>query len=195
MKTLFVSAFLAVLLIGAPLSVAQAASAGDLDAANRLFAAANYRKALALYQSLLAAPPDSVSRGDIQGRIGDTYFRLGDFRSALDSYRMAIRDENLSDKPQVQYWIGFCCFLVGRDAEAVQELVKVPRLYPEAAMWGATAYYWAGRASERMGKMDQAAKFYRKAGGKGHSTQARFARKRAEAARRANTGSRASKSN
>ncbi len=44
-----------------------------------------------------------------------------------------------------------------------------------------TAYYWAGRASERMGRKDQAAELYRKAGGKGTSTQERFAMKKANA--------------
>jgi hypothetical protein len=77
--------------------------------------------------------------------------------------------------------VGFCCYLVGRDAEAVNELLKVPALHPDAKAWVSTAYYWAGRASERMGKRDAAAEFYRKAAGTGSSTQGTFARKKAEA--------------
>jgi tetratricopeptide (TPR) repeat protein len=70
---------------------------------------------------------------------------------------------------------------VGRDDEAVKELLKVPVLHPDAKVWASTAYYWAGRASERMGRRDEAAEFYRKAAGTGTSMQGRFARKKAEA--------------
>jgi TolA-binding protein len=66
----------------------------------------------------------------------------------------------------------------------VAELLKVPQLYPDAQAWTVTAYYWAGRASERMGRKAEAAEYYRKAaGGNGKTTQGKFARKKAEAAK------------
>lgn len=175
-------AFLAVLLLVAAASAAESPSARDYRAAHNLVAAQKYQQALALYQKTLNAPPAQVSPGDIHTRIGDTYFRMNDFGQALRSYRKAIVDPNLADKAQTQYWIGFCTFLVGRDAEAVSELLKVPQLYPDAKAWGSTAWYWAGRASERMGNKEQAAEFYRKAaGGNGRTTQGKFARKKADA--------------
>jgi TolA-binding protein len=71
--------------------------------------------------------------------------------------------------------------LLGRDSEAVTELLKIPEFYPESGMWVPTAYYWAGWASERMGKKDSAAEYYKKAaGGSGRSAQGRAALKRAE---------------
>jgi TolA-binding protein len=70
---------------------------------------------------------------------------------------------------------------MGSDAEAVAEFLKIPELYPSSGMWVGTAYYWAGRASERRGKTEEAAEYYRKAGGNGRSTQGRFALKKAEA--------------
>jgi tetratricopeptide (TPR) repeat protein len=171
-------------LFAAVSSASEPRAAGDYRAANRLFADGQYTEALALYRKTLSAPPDNLTAGDINSKIGDTHFRLADYRNALDAYRRAIRDQNPADRPQTQYWIGFCCFLVGRDDEAVTELLKVPTLYPEAAVWGSTAYYWAGRASERMGKKEQAAEYYRKAGGNGKSTQGKFARKKAEAVKK-----------
>ena len=160
---------------------AGSSSRSTYDAANRQFKAQKYRDALALYQKALSAPPAGVPAGDLHSRIGDAHFRLGDFRSALVEYRSALADPQLTDKAQAQYWVGFCCFLLGRDAEAVTELLKVPQRYPDAAAWGSTAYYWAGRASERMGRKDLSAEYYRKAGGNGKSPQGKFALKKADA--------------
>jgi tetratricopeptide (TPR) repeat protein len=172
-----------VLFVGAS-AAAETASERDYRAAHGLVAKQQYRQALALYQKTLNTPPARVPTGDIHARIGDTYFRMNDFGRALAAYRKAIRDPNLSDKAQTQYWLGFCSFLVGRDAEAVDELIKVPLLYPDADAWGTTAWYWAGRASERMGKKEEAAEYYRKAsGGNGRTVQGKFARKKAEAAK------------
>jgi tetratricopeptide (TPR) repeat protein len=159
----------------------------EYQKANKLFAAAKYKDAIPLYQQVLAAPPEDAALGDIHTKIGDSYFRLGSFRSALASYRSALREQKRSERPVTQYWIGFCCFLIGRDAEAVTEFLKIPEFYPESGMWVATAYYWAGRASERMGKNDIAAGYYRKAGGNGRSTQGRVALKRAEEAKSGST--------
>jgi tetratricopeptide (TPR) repeat protein len=149
--------------------------------ANRLFASARFRDALSLYQKLLVSPPQGVPACDLQTRIGDSWFRLGSFKNALDAYRIAIIDQKGSARPETQYWIGFCCFLLGRDAEAVNEFLKIPELYPGSGMWVGTAYYWAGRACERMGKAEEAAAYYRKAGGNAGSTQGRFALRKAEA--------------
>lgn len=168
------------LLCGRSIAV-ETASAGYYRAANKMAEAKKYDEALALYRKTLSAPPDDVAPGDIHAKIGDVHFRKANYRGALDAYRLAVRDQNHADRAQTQYWIGFCCFLVGRDAEAVDELLKIPALYPDAKAWGSTAYYWAGRASERLGKKEQAAEYYRKAGGNGKSTQSKFARKKAAA--------------
>ncbi len=155
----------------------------DFSRAEELFSRQQYDKALALYQRSLASPPAGVSLGDIYARIGDSHFRLANFAPALAAFREAGKDPTVSDRARVQYWIGFCCFLVGRDAEAVRELLKVPQLYPNAGMWVSTSYYWAGKASERMGRKDLAVEYYRKASGTGRSKQGRFAMKQAETAK------------
>lgn len=174
--------FLILLLALAPgfSSGAASGSSEDYQKANRLFQSAHFREALALYQKVLADPPRGVLSADIQSHIGDSWFRLGSFGKALDAYRIAIRTQKESVRPETQYWIGFCCFLTGNDMEAVDEFLKIPAFYPDAAMWVSTAYYWAGRASERMGKGEEAALYYRKAGGKGKSPQEKFAIKKAE---------------
>lgn len=152
--------------------------------ANRMFAEGKYSDALLVYQRVLAAPSDEVATGDVHSRIGDCYFRLHDYRNALNAYRSALQNQKHSQRPPTQYWIGFCSFLLGNDKEAVAEFLKIPELYPSSGMWISTAYYWAGRASERMGDKEQAAEYYRKAGGKGTSIQGRFALKKAEAAKK-----------
>jgi tetratricopeptide (TPR) repeat protein len=187
MKKGLLLAAAAFILFSTAAPAAETASSRDYRSADRLFAAERYSEALALYTKALSTPPDNLTPGDINSKIGDTYFRLGSYRSALDAYRKAVRDQRPADRPQTQYWIGFCCYLVGRDAEAVDEFLKIPALYPEARVWGSTAYYWAGRASERMGKKEQAAEYYRKAGGSSKSTQGKFAQKKAAAVREANT--------
>lgn len=173
-------ALLAVLFLSAAALAVEPQATRDYKKANDLAAARKYRDAITLYRKLLADPPAKVGPGDIHSRIGDACFKMADYRGALDAYRKAIRDPKLSDKAQTQYWIGFCAFLSGRDAEAVDELLKVAALYPDAKAWGATSYYWAGRASERMGRKEQAAEYYRRAGGNGKSTQGKYAMKKAE---------------
>jgi tetratricopeptide (TPR) repeat protein len=173
-------AIAAIFLLGHAAPAAEPASSRDYVAANKLFAAEKYTDALALYKKTLSSPPADLTPGDINNKIGDTYFRLANYRSALDAYRLAIRDQKPADRAQTQYWIGFCCYLIGRDAEAVNEFLKIPALYPDAKALGSTSYYWAGRASERLGKKEQAAEYYRKAGGNGKSTQSKFARMKAE---------------
>lgn len=108
-------------------------------------------------------------------------FSAGNYSGALEAYRGAIRKQDPADQPPTQYWIGFCCLMQGKDDDAVKEFLKIPENYPAEGMWISTAYYWAGRACERMGKKEQAAAFYRKAAGNGKSTQERFAMKKAEA--------------
>jgi tetratricopeptide (TPR) repeat protein len=177
----FLPAATALVLLWTAAVAAEPASSRDLRDADRLFASGKYQEALVLYHKALSAPPYGLTAGDINSKIGDAHFRVADYRNALNAYRKAVRDQRPADRAQTQYWIGFCCFLVGRDAEAIDELLKVPALYPDAKAWGTTAYYWAGRASERMGKKEQAAEYYRRAGGNGKSTQGKFARKKAEA--------------
>ncbi len=184
-KSLLVSFFIMlflIVLLSSGLSYASGAQPAvkEYQKANKLFDAAKYKEAIPLYQKVLTAPPEDAPLSAIYTKIGDSYFRLGFFKNALDSYRSALRDQKRSERPQTQYWIGFCCLLLGRDNEAVTELLKIPEFYPESGMWVPTAYYWAGRASERMGKKDSAAEYYKKAGGNGRSAQGRVALKRAE---------------
>ncbi len=173
------------LLVLLPCGILQASESGSVSPeyreAESLFAAGQVRDALPLYQKLLTSRPHAVPVGAIQSRIGDSWFRLGNFQNALDAYRRALDGQAQAERPVTQYWIGFCCFLLGRNAEAVSEFLKIPGLYPASGMWVSTAYYWAGRASERMGKTDEAAVYYRRAGGSGHSTQGAFALKKAKA--------------
>ncbi len=149
--------------------------------AEQMFSQRRYTDAIHLYQGVLSSPANTVSPGILYTRIADSLFRLTAYERALETYRKALFNQKRNERAQTQYWIGFCTFLLGRNAEAVAEFLKIPETYSESGMWVCTAYYWAGRASERMGKKEQAAVFYRKAGGKGQSTQERFAMKKANA--------------
>jgi tetratricopeptide (TPR) repeat protein len=149
--------------------------------ADQAFSQGRYPDAIRMYQAVLSSQSRDVAPGRLHTRIADSYFRLNDYRHALDAYRLALKVQMPGERAQTQYWIGFCVLLLGRDAEAVTEFLKIPENYPTSGMLVGTAYYWAGRASERMGRKDQAAELYRKAGGKGTSTQERFAMKKADA--------------
>ena len=172
---------LIILILSGPL---QAISAGntslEYQEAERLFARGNYSKAIIVYQSLLSLPSRDVPVSILYTRIADSYFRLNDYQKAQEAYRLALKEQKPSECAQTQYWIGFCCFLQGKNADAVQEFLKIPLNYPASGMWVGTAYYWAGRASEHMGMKEQAAKHYRKAAGKGKSGQERFAMSKAD---------------
>ncbi|MCK9420023.1 MAG: tetratricopeptide repeat protein [Nitrospirae bacterium] len=148
--------------------------------ADQMFSQGRYPDAIRLYQAMLSSPSRAVSPGVLHTRIADSYFRLADYQHALDAYRQALKEQKPDERAQTQYWIGFCTLLLGRNAEAVTEFLNIPVSYPTSGMLVNTAYYWAGRASERMGRKDQAAELYRKAGGNGTSTQGRFAMKKAK---------------
>jgi tetratricopeptide (TPR) repeat protein len=152
--------------------------------ADRLFSQGRYAEAIPLYTSALSSSSRRPSAGVLHTRIADCFFHMNDYQRALAAYRMALTDQELAERAQTQYWIGFCTFLLGRNAESITEFLKIPEAYPSSGMWVNTAYYWAGRASERMGRKDQAIELYRKAGGKGTSTQGRFALKKANAIKR-----------
>ncbi len=154
--------------------------------AESMFAAGNYTDALHFYQQALANGTGKVATGDIQTRIGDCYFRLQDYINARDAYRKALQLHKISQRPPIQYWIGFCAFLLGEDQEAMTEFLKIPELYPSSGMWVGTAYYWAGRAGERMGKKELAKEYYRRAGGKGKSSHEQFALKKADEVKKGN---------
>lgn len=150
------------------------------ERANQQFSQGRFKEAIRSYQSLLSSSFNSIHPSLLHTRIADSYFRLTDYAHALEAYRQALKGQKLPEQAQTQYWIGFCAFLLGRDADATAEFLKIPARYPASGMWVATAYYWAGRASERMGAKEQAATYYLKAGGRGKSSQERFAMRKAE---------------
>lgn len=152
--------------------------------ADEMFAKGRYPEAIRLYRAALSASSGGLSPGLLHARIADSYFRLNDYQHALDAYHQAFNVQKPDERAQTQYWIGFCCLLLGRNDEAVTEFLKIPESYPSSGMLVGTAYYWAGRASERMGKKEQAAELYRKAGGRGTSTQERFAMEKAKAVKK-----------
>jgi TolA-binding protein len=179
-RKLFAAFLVLFLSIGLSNAIATQSLSLDLSRANKLFTDAKYSDALPLYQRILGSPSKDVPLGTVCSRIGDCYFRLGNYKSALQFYRDAFRNQKPSEQAPTQYWIGFCSFLLNNDAEAMAEFLKIPERYPRSGMWVSTAYYWAGRVSERMGNKEQAADYYRRAAGKGTTTQERFALKKAE---------------
>ncbi len=179
-KSLFKTILFLIAVLGCSKAIA-VQPASQYDEANRMYAEGKYSDALAAYQRVLTAHPGKADAGKIQSRIGDCHFQLHDYQSALHAYRSALQKQNYSERPPTQYWIGLCTLLLGNDKDAVAEFLKIPEQYPSSGMWVGTAYYWAGRACERMGNKAKAAEYYRKAGGRGASQQERFAIKKAEA--------------
>jgi len=168
------------LLLGPSNAKADQPVSRELAKASALFSEARYTEALSVYRRLLSSKTSNVNSGFLCTRIGDCHFQLADYQSAIHAYRSALQYQKGRERAATQCWIGFSAFLLGKDADAVAEFLKIPELYPTSGMWVSTAYYWSGKACERMGKKEQAATYYRKAGGTGASTQERFALKKAE---------------
>ncbi len=179
-KSLLQTVLLLAAILGCVSAIGAQAAPQELTSANRMYTEGKYSKALEAYQHILNSPSRKTGIGKVQSRIADCYFQLHDYRNALNAYRGALKNQKPSEQPPTQYWIGLCTLLLGNDKDAVAEFLKIPERYPSSAMWVGTAYYWAGKASERMGDKAKAAEYYRKAGGKGSSTQERFAIKKAE---------------
>jgi tetratricopeptide (TPR) repeat protein len=186
MRSILLGTFFITLLwsFGPQQAVTASPKSQDYIKANKMFAEGKFNDAIVLYKGVLISPSGDIAQGDVYTRIGDSYFRLGDYQKAREAYRGALIKQKPAECAPTQYWIGFCSFLLGKDEEAVSDFLKIPELYPSSGMWVGTAYYWAGRASQRMGKKEQATEFYRKAGGKGKSTQERFALKKADAVKK-----------
>lgn len=170
-----------------PFSTVAASSMSPTYAkAEHMFAAGKYAEALNFYQRVLESETSETPEGEVLSRIGDCYFRLQDYGNARNAYRRALLLQKLPQRPPTQYWVGFCTFLLGNDQEAIIEFLKIPELYPSSGMWVGTAYYWAGRAAERMGKKELAKEYYLRAGGKGMSSYEQYAIKKADEVRRDN---------
>jgi len=167
-------------LFGLSNAMAEQTASRDFAKAGTLFTEARYTEALPIYQRLLNSRASDVSSGILCTRIGDCYYKLADYTSAIHAYRSALQYQKSSERAATQFWIGFSTFRLGKDAEAIAEFLKIPELYPTSGMWVTTAYYFAGKVCEHMGKKEQAAAYYRKAAGTGTSTQERFALKKAE---------------
>jgi tetratricopeptide (TPR) repeat protein len=180
MRTILMPFVALFLLFGPSNGEAGQTASREFSHANKLFSEARYTEALPVYQRLLIARTDKVPPGVLCTRIGDCYFRLGDYKNAIHAYRSALQYQKNAERAATQYWIGMSTFLHGNDADAITEFLKIPEHYPQSGMWVSTAYYWAGKACERMGNKNRAAIYYRKAGGKGASTHERFALKKAK---------------
>ena len=178
-RKLIIVSLMFLALIGLPQVTMGQSISREYIQADRMFSQGRYSDAIRLYQTVLSSPSRAMPPGLIHTRIADSFYRLTDYPHALDAYRQALKEQKPAERAQTQYWIGFCTLLLGRNSEAMTEFLKIPESYPASGMLVGTAYYWAGRASERMGDKDKAAELYRKAGGKGTSTQGRFAMKKA----------------
>jgi len=153
------------------------------DRANQQFEKGNYAYSIRIYQSLLADPHCNIAPSVLYTHIADGYFKLEDYQNALNAYRKALITQRKSEKPATQYWIGFSMLMLGKRVDAVNEFLKIPALYPDSGMWVSTAYYWAARVCEQMGKKELAAKYFSKAGGSGRSAQEQFALEKAQKAK------------
>ena len=160
---------------GAAFASSEAAATNNYKKANALFSSAHYKEALPLYQSILSSP--SKTSLLVMFTPGSATVITGSVRIRTPSMLMKaqLSTSPAPAQPGTRYWIGFCYFLLRKHDQAVAEFLKIPELYPEAGMWVGTAYYWAGRSCEQLGKKDLALQYYKKAGGNGKSTQGRFA--------------------
>jgi len=183
-KALVILLLVMALPCGRSFASSETSSANNYQQANGLLASKRYQEAIPLFKSTLANPLQKVPVSDVYTRIGHSYYGLGLYQNAIEAYQAALSGQDREAQPGTRYWIGFCYFLLGQDEQATREFLLIPELYPTAGMWVGTAYYWAGRSCERRGLKNKAAEYYKKAGGKGKSTQGRFAIKKAEEVKR-----------
>lgn len=164
----------ALALHGTFLPIASAATS-EFRRANQLLSEAAYTEALSLYQQAAGLRENKDVLGKIFTRIGDCHFNLGEYSSAQHAYQSALKYQRLPERAQTHYWIGFSALMGGDNNSAAREFLKIPEQHPKSGMWVSTAWYWAGRAYERMGNATRAAECYQKAAGRGKGVQGQFA--------------------
>ena len=128
MKRRFIIAFLIIFaLYGTSHSAGVQSVPREYVKADLLFSQGRYTEAIRSYETVLSSSSHALSPGVLHTRIADSFFRLTDYQRALDAYRRALKEQKPAERAQTQYWIGFCTFLLGRDAEAVHRILENTR--------------------------------------------------------------------
>lgn len=99
--------------------------APSLEAARKLIAAGDYKKAVETLEQIKAKTPNAIG---LNHELGIAYYRVGDLSSAIDVLRRAVMES--SEDHEAQQLLGMSYFQLGRPAEAIPLLEKVRSVMP-----------------------------------------------------------------
>jgi len=97
------------------------------------------RRAIAAYESIIAASPDYA--GEAYLKLGQLYRGTQDYEKEIEVYHNALAaKQGQIDRAQVQFNLADTLELMSRTEDAIAEYLKIPDLYPNEQAWVVKAY-------------------------------------------------------
>lgn len=125
---------------------------------------------LGLYESVISTATTFVQLYPADPRLIDIKILIGQSLSALKRGAESVRylkrlklEADSEREPEIQYWIAFSYYQQGDFETAISEFIKIPLLSKKTRLqWVPSAYYYAGRSYEKLGKQHDAVRMYQK---------------------------------
>ena len=106
--------------------------------------------------------PDNEMTNVANNRIGGILKSQEKYGLAAEYFKIALTPGNSELNAQIQFDIAECMEASDRDAEAVEEYLKVEYRYPRGEFWVMRARLKCAELLEKLGQIERSVKIYRK---------------------------------
>ncbi len=121
-----------------------------------------FEDALGLCRELMERFPGYEKVPRIEFKIGFFLMELGKYRDAIAQFDKCLVGADRETEAEVRFHIAECYFSLGDYSRAVSNYLKIAYMNRDQMLWAVTAEYKAGMTYERMAKLGEARKLYRR---------------------------------
>jgi tetratricopeptide (TPR) repeat protein len=121
-----------------------------------------FEDALGLCHELTERFPDYEKVPRIKFKIGFFLMELRKYRNAISQFDKCLVGADRETEAEVRFHIAECYFSLGDYSRAVSTYLKIAYMNRDQILWAVTAEYKAGMTYEKMGRIGEAAKLYRR---------------------------------
>jgi tetratricopeptide (TPR) repeat protein len=119
--------------------------------------------ALGLAREYVETYPQAADVIDKKIIMAQAYVYLSQYDRAVELLRNTRLEADSEKEPEIQFYIGDAFLKAGQYENAIAEFVKIPLLSRKTKLqWEASALYYSGQAYEKLGRMDDAVRMYKK---------------------------------